>query len=328
MKRAVIAGVGSYLPSKILTNADLEKIVDTTNEWIITRTGISERHIAADDEACSDLASKACERALQDAGISAKEIDMIIVATITQDFMMPSTACLVQKNIGAKNAFCMDVEAACSGFLYALETASQYIATGRIKNALVVGSEKLSSFVDWSDRATCVLFGDGAGAVVLSATDADEGILSSYMGSDGGLADLLKIPAGGSRMPASEETVKNRLHTMQMNGKEVFKSAVRSMCDSAQKVLDKAGVKVEDVALVIPHQANKRIIDAIAERLGSQDNVFMNLDKVGNISGASIPVALNDALKAGRIKAGDYVVFVAFGGGFTWGACLLRWKGK
>jgi 3-oxoacyl-[acyl-carrier-protein] synthase-3 len=319
-------GTGSYLPERILTNADLEKMVETSDEWIRTRTGISERHLAREDESTSDMAAVAAKNAVESAGISPEEIDMIIVATVTADMPFPSTACLVQEKIGAKRAFCFDLEAACSGFLYAVEQARNALACGTIRTALVIGAEKLSAVTDWQDRGTCVLFGDGAGAVILRRTEKP-GILSFFGGSDGSLSHLLSIPGGGSRHPASPETLDQRLHYMKMTGNEVFKHAVRCMCDSAQKALERAGKTVDDVDLLIPHQANMRIIQAIGKRLGlGSDKVFMNLDKVGNVSAASIPLALDEAVRKGLVRNGQKMLFVAFGGGFTWGASLMEWN--
>ncbi len=320
-----IAGTGSYLPEKLLTNADLQKIVDTSDEWITERTGMKTRHIASENEAASDMAAEAARRALAAAGCDAGEVGLIIVATVTPDMMFPNTACFVQNLIGAKNAFCMDLEAACSGFLYGVETARQFISSGSVDTAIVIGAEKLSAFTDWEDRATCVLFGDGAGAVVLRGGQGGGRILGSVMGSDGALTDLLKIPGGGSRFPVSHATIEGRMHYMKMAGREVFKHAVRCMCDAAQNVLAKCGLTKDDIACMIPHQANMRIIQAIAERVDiSMDKVFMNLSEVGNISAASVPVALDAAMAEGRLKRGDKVLFVVFGGGFTWGAMVVE----
>lgn len=325
--RAVaIVGTGAYVPERVLTNADLEKMVDTTDEWIVTRSGIRERHIARDDEATSDMAAEASRRALAQAGVAAADVDLIIVATVTPDMVFPNTACLVQNLIGAGKATCFDLEAACSGFLYGMNVAAQFIRGGTVKTALVIGAEKLSTVTDWEDRSTCVLFGDGAGAVVMQACDAPRGFLATVTGSDGSLADLLKIPGGGSRHPTSAETVKNRMHYMQMVGKEVFKNAVRSMGEAARNALEQSGLTLEDVGCVVPHQANIRIVEAIRERLGvAPEKFYVNLDRYGNMSAASIPVALDEAVRMGRIKSGDVVVLVAFGGGFTWGASVLRW---
>jgi 3-oxoacyl-[acyl-carrier-protein] synthase III len=321
-----IAGTGSYLPQRILTNHDLAKMVDTSDEWIRTRTGINERHLAADGEATSHMAAEAARRALHSAGLAADAVDMIIVATITPDMVFPCTACLVQEQIGARHAFCFDIEAACSGFLYAVETARNFIANGAVKTVLVIGAEKLSCITDWEDRVTCVLFGDGAGAAIVQEVGHGRGLMGSVMGSDGSLSDLLNIPAGGSRKPASAETVSHRLHYMKMEGREVFRHAVRCMSESVLHVLKKCGVTAADVDWVIPHQANLRIITAISERLGvGMDKFHVNLDRVGNMSAASVPVAMDEAVRLGRVKRGDLVVMVAFGGGFTWGASLMEW---
>lgn len=321
-----IAGIGSYLPERILTNADLESMVDTTDEWIMTRTGIRERHMAREDEATSDMASVAAKRALENAGVAPESVQLIIVATVTPDMPFPSTACFVQQQIGATEAFCFDMEAACSGFLYAMKVGKRFVASGLLDTVLVIGAEKLSCVTDWKDRATCVLFGDGAGAAVLRPRDEGRGIMASFMGSDGNLAELLKIPGGGSRNPTSERSLADGLHTMKMNGREVFKHAVRCMCDSGLRVLSKCGLTIEDVDCVIPHQANMRIVQAIADRLGtSLDRFYVNLDRVGNMSAASVPVALDEAVREGRVKRGDIVLTTVFGGGFTWGATVLEW---
>lgn len=325
-----IIGTGSYMPEKVMTNDDLSKIVDTNDEWITTRTGIKERRIAAADQATSDLASEAARRAMTAAGVKPEEIQLIIVATVTPDMFFPSTACFVQKKIGAVNAVCFDVSAACSGFLYALQVARHFINTGNRTTALVIGAEKLSSLVNWKDRNTCVLFGDGAGAVVLrraeEGAEAPGRVLSTVMGSDGNLADLLKVPGGASACPITPENVESRPNTIHMEGRETFKHAVTRMLEASQQALEIAGLKAEDVALVIPHQANARIIGAIAERLNlPPERVFMNLDKYGNTSAATIPVALDEANRAGRLKKGDVILLVAFGGGFTWASSVLRW---
>ena len=326
IKNVSITGIGSYLPERVLTNADMEKIVDTTDEWILTRTGIRERHIAADNEVTSDMGAKAAVRALENAGVSAEQVDMIICATISKDMPFPNTACFIQNLIGARKAFCFDLEAACSGFLYSLETARQYISSGSIKTALVIGAEKLSSVTDWQDRGTCVLFGDGAGAVVLQAGDSGRGIIDTIMKSDGSLTELLCIPAGGSRTPTTMKTIEERLHYMKMSGNQVFKHAVRCMYDTGVELLTRNGLTIKDVACIIPHQANMRILQAIADKLGTtlEEKFYINLDRVGNISGASVPLALDEAIKCGRVKKGDLLMFVVFGGGFTWGASILE----
>jgi len=326
VKKARIIGTGSYLPEKVLTNFDLEKMVETNNDWISARTGIVERRIAADHEMTSDLAATAANRALEMAGVSAAEIDLVVVGTITGDFPWPSTACLVQDKIGAVNAASWDVSAACSGFVYALSSAAQYLQSGTAKRALVIGAEVLSRIIDWEDRNTCILFGDGAGAVVLEAQEGDSGILSSHLYSDGSFWELLYQPGFGARHPASVAGIEQRLPFLHMAGNEVFKVAVRSMYDVAVEALETNNMTVEDVKLLFPHQANKRILDAVKKRLKLRDDqMYVNVDMRGNTSGASIPIALDEANRNGELNAGDILVFDAFGGGFTWGACLLRW---
>lgn len=326
-----IIGTGSYVPEKILTNDDLAKIVDTSDEWITTRTGIKQRRIAAENEATSDMAAAAAERAMASAGITAGEVDLIVVATVTPDMFFPSTACFVQKKIGAANAVCFDVSAACSGFLYALQVARHFVNARSHTTALVIGAEKLSSLINWQDRNTCVLFGDGAGAAVIryapeSDADAPGRVLSTVMGSDGNLANLLKVPGGGSACPVTPENADDRLNTIHMEGRETFKHAVTRMLQASEKALAMAGLTPEDVSLVIPHQANARIITAIADRLSlPPEKTFMNLDKYGNTSAATIPVALDEASRQGRLKKGDILLLVAFGGGFTWASSVVRW---
>ncbi len=325
-----IIGTGSYLPEKILTNDDLSKIVETSDEWITTRTGIKERHIAAEDQATSDLASEAARRAMTSASVTAEEIDLIVVATVTPDMFFPSTACIVQRKIGATNAVCFDISAACSGFLYALQVARHFLNAGSRTTALVIGAEKLSSLVNWEDRNTCVLFGDGAGAVVIRAVDTDTEapgrVLSTVMGSDGNLTDLLKVPGGGSALPITPENAASRPNTIHMEGRETFKHAVTRMCQASEQALEMAGLTKEDIDLVIPHQANARIISVIADRLGvPPEKTFINLDKYGNTSAATIPIALDEAQRQGRLKKGDIVLLVAFGGGFTWASSVVRW---
>ena len=321
-----IVGTGSYAPDRILTNAELEKMVETTDEWIVTRTGIRERHIAAAEQATSDLAAEAARRALADAGVKAEDVGLIVVATITPDMGFPSTACLVQTLIGAENAFCFDLEAACSGFIFALETAKNYVASGTVETALVIGAEKMSAFVDWKDRNTCVLFGDAAGAAVLQARNAPHGLMASAFGSDGSLGELLMLPAGGSRRPASEQTVKDRLHYLKMAGREVFKHAVNNMVKSSKEAIRRAGLTAHDIDWIIPHQANLRIIDAIADRLGEpREKLVINLDRYGNTSAATITVALDELARSGKLKKGHRILLTAFGGGFTWGASVVEW---
>lgn len=324
-KKVGILGLGSYLPSKILTNADLEKMVDTSDEWITTRTGIKERRIARDDEATSDMATEAAKIALKDAKLKPQDIDLIIVATITPDMFFPATACLVQHKLGARTIPAFDISIACSGFIYGLAIAEQFINSGTYKYALVIASEKLSSITDWSDRNTCILFGDGAGAAVLGPVQKG-GILSVYLGASGEKGDLIKLPAGGSRIPATQKTIEDKLHFIKMNGSELFKSAVRIMADAALNATKPLGLKAEDIALVIPHQANIRILEAVAKRMGlSKDKIYLNIDKYGNMSAASSAVALADAVKERRIKKGDKIVLDAFGGGLAWGAIVIEW---
>ena len=325
MKKVGIIGLGEYLPKKVLTNADLEKMVDTSDEWITTRTGIKERRLAAQDEATSDLAFAAAKEAILDARLKPEDIDLIIVATITPDMPFPSTASIVQNMLGAKNAVCFDVSAACAGFVYALSMAHQFIARGVYKKALIVGAETLSAVTDWKDRNTCVLFGDGAGAAVLSEVSSG-GILSTYLGCDGSKVNLLNLPAGGSRKPASKETIECREHYIKMQGNELFKIAVKTMTDAALTVLKQAGLDFSDVDLIIPHQANSRIITAVGKKLGiPPEKIFINIEKHGNISSASTATALCEAAKEGRIKKGDIVLLDAFGAGLVWGACVIKW---
>ncbi len=325
-KRTVsIIGTGSYVPEKVLTNKDLESVVETSDEWIYSRTGMRERHIAAEDQAASDLGSEAAIKALVDARIGAEEIDLIIVATLSPDMFFPSTACFVQEKIGAKNAFCYDLGAACSGFLYAMDVAKSQIACGAVETALVIGSEKMSTFIDWEDRGTCILFGDGAGAAVLQAGGEGRGIMESSMGSDGSLAHLLATPGGGSRNPISHEMIDQKQHFLKMEGRDVFKHAVVRMSEAVLDVMEKNGISADDVSCFIPHQANIRIIDAISKRLGVADRMFSNVDKYANTSSAALAIALDEAARGGTIKKGDLVVLTVFGGGFTWGANVIEW---
>ena len=319
-----IVGWGFYVPDKVLTNADLEKMVDTTDEWITTRTGIKTRRIAPDGMAVSDMAAMAAQRALDKCGLSAKQIDVIIVATITPDMFFPSSACFVQSKIGAENAACFDVSAACSGFIYALELGRNFLCSKKYKNVMIIGAEKLSIITDWQDRSTCVLFGDGAGAVILSEVKSG-GIISCYLGSDGTQSELLFLPGGGSRHPASEDTVKEKMHFLKMKGNELFKFAVRIMADSAEEVLKQAGLKKSDIKYLIPHQANSRIIWATAKKLElKEEQVFVNIDRYGNMSSASSAVALCEILESKEIKSGDKLLMVAFGGGLTWGSSIIE----
>jgi len=327
VKRARVIGTGSYLPEHIRTNFDLEKMVDTNNEWIVARTGIEERRIAADGEQTSDLATRAAERAMEMAGVSAEEIDLIVLGTITGDYPWPATACIIQNNIGAKNAYAYDLSAACSGFVYALSSAVDFLEAGRGKKALVIGAEALSRIVDWTDRNTCVLFGDGAGAVVLDLQEGDAGVLSSHMHSDGSYLELLYQPGFGTRNQVSQEAAKDPAnYTLVMQGNEVYKVAVRSLAEVSQEALDANNLSTKDVDLFIPHQANRRILEATAKRLKLVDEqCFINVNKYGNTSGATIPIAMDEANRQGLLKDGSLVLMSAFGGGFTWGSVLLRW---
>jgi 3-oxoacyl-[acyl-carrier-protein] synthase-3 len=322
-----IAGTGSYLPERVLTNADLEAMVDTTDEWIVSRTGIKERRIAADGEHTSHMGTKAAEHALAQAGIGPADLELIIVATITPDTLTPATACYVQQSIGAHNAVAFDISAACSGFLYAMKIAKRLISDGAFGNALIVGAEKLSSFVNYEDRDTCVLFGDGAGAAVLRVAEEGEGnIIATDIGTDGGQTHLLNIPGGGSACPITISNADKRLASLAMVGRDVFKHAVTRMRDSANAVIERAGLKADDIKLVIPHQANLRIIDAIADRLAvPNDRVFVNLHKYGNTSAAAVAIALDEAHRTKRFERGDKIIMVAFGAGLTWAAAAIEW---
>ncbi|MDF2568946.1 MAG: fabHA [Sporomusa sp.] len=325
-KAVGIIGIGTYVPEKIMTNKDLESIVETSDEWIVERTGIRERRVADPSMATSDLASRAAQKALDDAGVTAEEIDLIIVATATPDMLFPSVACIVQANIRATRAAAFDLAAGCSGFVYGMVTGSQFIKAGLYKKILVIGAETLSKILDWSDRNTCVLFGDGAGAVVLAETVPGCGILAAHLGADGSGGDLLKLPAGGSRNPATADTIAQKLHFVHMNGNEVFKFAVKVMGEAAVKALEDAGLNPGDVDCLIPHQANIRIIQSAAKRLKLPlDKVMVNVDKYGNTSAASIPIALDEAVHSGKIKHGDIVVLVGFGAGLTWASAVIKW---
>lgn len=327
-KSVIISGIGSYAPPKILTNADLSQMVETSDEWIRTRTGIRERRIAADDQTTSDLATFSAREAIADAGLQVEDIGLIIVATVTPDMPFPNTACFVQKKLGLGKIPAFDLEAACSGFIYGLDVARGLMLVNGIRHALVIGAEKLSSITNWEDRTTCVLFGDGAGAVVLSLVDEpDVGILDSLLGADGTETGILCVPGGGSASPWTVETIERSLHKIQMQGNQVFKIAVRVMAQSAQDLLEKAGLSPSDIDLVVPHQANNRIIEALSHRLEIGTERFeVNLDRFGNTSAASIPMALHEAHREGRIQPGNNILMVAFGGGLTWAACLIRWQ--
>jgi 3-oxoacyl-[acyl-carrier-protein] synthase-3 len=321
-----IEALGSYVPEKVVTNADLELKVDTTDEWIRTRTGIEERRIAACDEFTSDIAAKAAKIALDRAGISPEQVDLIIVATITPDMPFPSTACLVQDKLGATRAAGFDIEAACSGFIFALEIGQQFIMSRTYNTVLVIGAEKLSSIINWSDRNTCVLFGDGAGAAVLQNRPNSHGLLTACMGSDGSRAHLLAMPGGGSRCPATAESVAQGLHFLRMDGKETFKNAVNAMLTAAKEALRRCELDITQIKCIIPHQANLRIIDAVAERLDARpEQVFVNLNKYGNTSAASVAIALDEVVQTGRIQRGDLILLIVFGAGLTWGAAVIEW---
>ena len=323
--KACIAGTGSYAPARVLTNADLERMVATSDEWIRERTGICERRIAATGEACSDLAVQAGKRALAAAGLAATDLDMILVATCTGDYPLPATACLVQHQLGATKAAACDLSAACCGFIYALSVADAYVKNG-MRHVLVIGSEVMSAITDWTDRNTCVLFGDGAGAVIVSASDGERGILSTHLRSDGALCELIMVPGGGSRTPPSEKVLAEHLQYIKMKGNETFKVAVRTLEEIARATLSANGLRVEDLDLYVPHQANVRILKAVIERLGLPiEKVMLNVDRYGNTSAASIPIALDEAIREGRIKDGSLVMLGAFGAGLTWASAVIRW---
>ncbi|MEE4253979.1 MAG: beta-ketoacyl-ACP synthase III [Desulfuromusa sp.] len=325
MKSRII-GTGSYLPEHIRTNHDLEKMVDTSHDWIVARTGIEERRIAAEDECTSSMATIAAQRAMDMAGVAAEDIDLIVMGTITGDYPWPATACVVQANLGAKNAYAYDVSAACSGFLYALSSANDFLMSGRGKRALVIGAETLSRSVDWTDRNTCILFGDGAGAVLLEAQDSESGVLSCHLHSDGNYLELLYQPGFGAKIPASVEGFEQKLGFLKMQGNEVFKVAVRSLTEVSKEALAANNYTSADVAQFIPHQANLRILEATTKRLGlTSEQSFINVHKYGNTSGATIPIAIDEAYHQGLLKEGDLILSAAFGGGFTWGSALIRW---
>jgi 3-oxoacyl-[acyl-carrier-protein] synthase-3 len=326
MIRSRIVGTGSYLPEKVLTNEELEKIVDTTDEWILTRTGIRERRITANGQASSTLATNAARRALEMAGVSPEELDIIVVGTVTPDMFFPSVGCLVQDALGAKKAVAFDLSAGCSGFVYGLSVADNFLKNGQYKKALVVGTENLSKVTDYQDRGTCVLLGDGSGAVVLVAEEGHQGILSTHLHSDGSYKDLLFQPGGGSRVPPTHESIDERLHYLKMDGNKLFKIAVKSLEDVVLEALAHNNIKDSDIDLLIPHQANLRIIQAIAKRLNlPEEKVFVNIHKYGNTSSASIPIALDEANRAGRIQEDNLLLLNAFGAGLTWGSALVRW---
>jgi len=321
-----ITGTGSFAPSKILTNYDLEKMVETSNEWIVTRTGIRERRISEDGTGASDLSLEASLIALKEAKLEPEQIDLILLGTVTPDYLLPSTACILQDKLKAKNAAVLDIVAACSGFIYGLSIASAFIAIGQYRNVLVIGVELLSKITNWEDRNTCVLFGDGAGAAVVSATTEEKGILGTFLSGDGSLANLLHIPAGGAKVPLTKENIDLKQHYIFMQGNEVFKSAVRAMAGAAKHIIQEVGLSSDEVDLLIPHQANIRIIEALAKRLKlPMEKVYVNIDRYGNTSAASVPIALDEARKKGVIKEGSNTVLVAFGAGFTWGSAVIKW---
>jgi len=324
--RAKIIGTGSCLPDKELTNFDIEKIVDTNNEWIVERTGISSRRVASKDEAASDLAFAASQRALKEAGVKPEELDLILVGTFTGDAPFPTVGNILQARLGAVNAVGFDVSATCSGFLYVLSVVDAYVKSGRYKKILAVGVDVLSKFLDWTDRGTCILFGDGAGAAVIEPSENSSGIIDVNIGSDGTLGDMLYLPGGGSRMPASSETIARGEHYIKMNGNEVFKVAVKTMERISIEILENNKVDPSDIAIMIPHQANVRIIQAVAKRLNMpMEKVFINLDKYGNTSAGTIPIAIDEAVRGGRVKKGDIILMAAFGGGLTWGSAIYQW---
>jgi len=325
-RSASIIGTGSYVPERVMTNADLEAMVETNHQWIVERTGIYERRIAAENEFTSHMAAKAAQAAMENAGVTPEEIDMILVATITPDMFFPSTACQVQRQIGAKNATCMDVNAACSGFLYCVEIANQFISNHGCETVLVIGADKLSSIVNWQDRNTCVLFGDGAGAAILRHRPGSKGVVTTYMGSDGNYGDILHMPGGGCALPITRDNVDDKLNTLQMNGRETFKQAVTSMMRAANTVLDRCGLTAQDIKCVIPHQANIRIIEAMADRMDlTMDRFHINLDKYGNTSAAAVAIALDEAARTGRFQKGDPIRLVVFGGGLTFASSVIEW---
>lgn len=327
LRSVAITGTGKHVPERVLTNEDLGRMVDTSDEWITTRTGIKNRRIADAHEATSDLAAAAARHALENAGVLAADLDLIVVGTVTSDMPFPATACFVQKALGATKATCFDVSGACSGFLYGVEIARAYIAAGLAEKALVIGADKLSGIIDWTDRNTCVLFGDGAGAAVLEAASPDGGeIISTYSGSDGSLDEILNVPGGGSRCPLTAENINAKLHTMKMAGREVYRQAVTTMVSAAKEAISRAGLTPDDIACFIPHQANLRIIETIAHKLDvPMSRFFVNLTEYGNTSAAAVAIALDEAQRSGRIKRGDHILMVVFGGGLTWASSVIRW---
>ena len=327
--RATITSTAHHVPEKILTNHDIEKMVETSDEWIQDRTGIKQRHIVSHDEASSDLSTHVAKKLLEKRGIKPDQIDIIIIGTVTPDHLTPSTAAIVQNNINAQNAWAFDLSAACSGFLFGLETGSKLIESGKYKTVMVIGVDTMTSILDFKDRETCIIFGDGAGGVILEPSKSDNGIISSILRTDGSGASSLNVLAGGSRKPATEETIANREHFIRQDGKKVFKFAVKRMADVSEEVLLKNGLSGNDIKLFIPHQANKRIIDATGERCGiPKDRVLINIDRYGNTTAGTIPIALNEAVENKLINNGDYILLSAFGSGFTWGSILIKWDSQ
>jgi len=327
--RATITSTAHHVPEKILTNHDIENMVETSDEWIQNRTGIKQRHIVSDDEASSDLSTHVAKKLLEKRGIKPEKIDIIIIGTVTPDHLTPSTAAIVQNNINAQNAWAFDLSAACSGFLFGLETGSKFIESGKYKTVMVIGVDTMTSILDFKDRETCIIFGDGAGGVILEPSKSDNGIISSILRTDGSGASSLNVLAGGSRKPATEETIANREHFIRQDGKKVFKFAVKRMADISEEVLLKNGLSGNDIKLFIPHQANKRIIDATGERCGiPKDRVLINIDRYGNTTAGTIPIALNEAVENNLINNGDYILLSAFGSGFTWGSILIKWDSR
>ena len=324
---AKITATAHNTPEKIMTNHDLEKLVDTSDEWIRSRTGITQRHVVGENEASSDISTRIAETLMEKRGISADEIDVIIVGTVTPDYFTPSTAALIQKNIGATNAWGFDLSAACSGYIYGLETGATFIRSGQYNKVMVIGVDTMTSILDFKDRDTCVIFGDGGGGTILESTQNDTGILDSILHMDGNGGEYLIIPGGGSRIPATVESVKSRQHFIKQDGKTVYKFAVRGMADVSEEILSRNNLSGEDIALFIPHQANKRIIDAAAERCGiSSEKVLINIDRYGNTTAGTIPIAMNEAVENNQIKDGDYILLASFGAGFTWGSILIKWE--
>ena len=324
---AKITATAHNTPEKIMTNHDLEKLVDTSDEWIRSRTGITQRHVVGENEASSDISTRIAETLMEKRGISADEIDVIIVGTVTPDYFTPSTAALVQKNIGASNAWGFDLSAACSGYIYGLETGATFIRSGQYNKVMVIGVDTMTSILDFKDRDTCVIFGDGGGGVILEPTQNDTGILDSILHMDGNGGEYLIVPGGGSRIPATVESVKSRQHFIKQDGKTVYKFAIRGMADVSEEILSRNNLSGEDIALFIPHQANKRIIDAAAERCGiSSEKVLINIDRYGNTTAGTIPIAMNEAVEKNQIKDGDYILLASFGAGFTWGSILIKWE--